>query len=49
MHTVAHLEERGIRDPYLWKLQHMVAQRILTLAQENPDALDARGLAGERK
>ncbi len=28
LHTVAHLEERGIRDPYLWKLQHMVAQLI---------------------
>lgn len=28
LHTVAHLEERGIHDPYLWKLQHMVAQLI---------------------
>jgi cation transport protein ChaC len=28
MHTVAHLEERGIHDPYLWKLQQMVARLI---------------------
>lgn len=28
LHTVAHLEERGIHDPYLWKLQQMVAQLI---------------------
>lgn len=28
MHTVAHLEERGIHDPYLWKLQRLVAERI---------------------
>lgn len=28
MHTVAHLEELGIRDRYLWRLQEMVAQRI---------------------
>ena len=49
MHTVAHLEERGIRDPYLWKLQHMVAQRILAAAQENPGALDTPSLANEKK
>ncbi len=28
MHTVAHLEERGIHDPYLWKLQRLVAENI---------------------
>jgi len=28
MHTVAHLEALGIHDPYLWKLQAMVAERI---------------------
>jgi cation transport protein ChaC len=28
MHTVAHLEELGIHDRYLWRLQEMVAQRI---------------------
>ena len=26
--TVRHLEELGIRDRYLWRLQHMVAERI---------------------
>jgi cation transport protein ChaC len=29
LHTVAHLEERGIHDPYLWRLQRMVAERIV--------------------
>jgi cation transport regulator ChaC len=28
METVAHLEELGIRDARLWRLQHMVADRI---------------------
>jgi cation transport protein ChaC len=28
METVAHLEELGIRDQRLWRLQHMVADRI---------------------
>jgi cation transport protein ChaC len=32
MHTVAHLEELGIHDRYLWKLQELVAQRIKTAA-----------------
>jgi len=32
LHTVAHLEERGIHDPYLWKLQRMVAQLIESAA-----------------
>lgn len=27
-HTVCRLEERGIHDRYLWRLQHLVAQRI---------------------
>ncbi len=26
--TVAHLEARGIHDPYLWRLQEMVAERL---------------------
>lgn len=26
--TVAHLEEMGIHDPHLWRLQHLVADRI---------------------
>ncbi len=26
--TVAHLEQLGIHDPHLWRLQHMVAERI---------------------
>jgi glutathione-specific gamma-glutamylcyclotransferase len=28
LHTVAHLEARGIHDPYLWKLQRLVAELI---------------------
>lgn len=32
MHTVAHLEDLGIHDRYLWRLQEMVAQRIKTVA-----------------
>ena len=28
MHTVAHLEDLGIHDRYLWRLQEMVAERI---------------------
>jgi cation transport protein ChaC len=28
METVAHLEELGIRDRHLWRLQHKVADRI---------------------
>lgn len=28
MHTVAHLEDLGIHDRYLWRLQEMVAARI---------------------
>lgn len=26
--TVSHLEELGIHDPHLWRLQHLVAERI---------------------
>ncbi len=26
--TVYHLEQMGIRDPHLWRLQHLVAERI---------------------
>lgn len=26
--TVAHLEQMGIHDPHLWRLQHLVAERI---------------------
>ena len=33
MHTVAHLEDIGIHDRYLWRLQEMVAQRIKAAAQ----------------
>ncbi len=32
LHTVSHLEERGIHDPYLWKLQQMVGQLIVACA-----------------
>ena len=32
-HTVAHLEEAGIRDAYLWTLQHLVAERIAGRSQ----------------
>ena len=32
MHTVAHLEDLGIHDRYLWKLQELVAQRIRATA-----------------
>jgi glutathione-specific gamma-glutamylcyclotransferase len=32
MHTVAHLEDLGIHDRYLWKLQELVAQRIKATA-----------------
>ena len=28
--TITHLAERGIHDPYLWKLQDLVAQRLET-------------------
>ncbi len=28
LHTTSHLEARGIRDSLLWKLQHLVAERI---------------------
>lgn len=31
--TVAHLEGRGIRDRYLWRLQRLVADRIASLYQ----------------
>lgn len=43
MNTVAHLEERGIHDPYLWRLQHMVAQRIINASKRG---LDPAGRAG---
>jgi glutathione-specific gamma-glutamylcyclotransferase len=33
MHTVAHLEDLGIHDRYLWRLQEMVAQRIKAMHQ----------------
>lgn len=29
--TVQHLEDRGIHDRYLWRLQHLVADRIVAL------------------
>lgn len=36
LHTVAHLEERGIHDPYLWKLQRMVGQLIESASTNAP-------------
>jgi cation transport regulator ChaC len=30
--TVAHLEERGIRDANLWRLQALVAERLKTMS-----------------
>jgi glutathione-specific gamma-glutamylcyclotransferase len=33
MHTVAHLEDLGIHDRYLWQLQEMVAERIKAAAK----------------
>ncbi|HEY1382131.1 MAG TPA: gamma-glutamylcyclotransferase [Dongiaceae bacterium] len=33
MQTVAHLEDLGIHDRYLWRLQEMVAQRIKAAAK----------------
>ena len=32
MHTVAHLEDLGIHDRYLWRLQELVAERIKVAA-----------------
>ncbi len=26
--TVEHLDQMGIHDPHLWRLQHLVAERI---------------------
>lgn len=42
MHTVAHLEDLGIHDRYLWRLQELVAERIRSAAkdQERPIAAD---------
>lgn len=34
--TVLHLEEMGIRDRYLWRLQHMVAAEIAALCGRGP-------------
>ena len=33
MHTVAHLEDLGIHDRYLWRLQELVAERIKAAAK----------------
>lgn len=33
MHTVAHLEDLGIHDRYLWRLQELVAERIKAAAE----------------
>lgn len=35
-HTVRHLEEKGIRDRNLWKLQELVAAEIAALHQDIP-------------
>ena len=34
MHTVAHLEDLGIHDRYLWRLQELVAERIKAAAKD---------------
>jgi glutathione-specific gamma-glutamylcyclotransferase len=31
--TVSHLEDRGIRDAYLWRMQELVAERIERAAE----------------
>ena len=38
LNTVEHLEALGIHDPYLWRLQELVAQRIGQGAQSCPAA-----------
>ena len=35
--TVAHLEEQGIRDRNLWRLQALVAERIKPNTSDPPD------------
>ncbi|RJF96736.1 gamma-glutamylcyclotransferase [Noviherbaspirillum cavernae] len=34
--TVSHLEERGIHDRYLWRLQQLVAERLAGATSEDP-------------
>ena len=36
--TVRHLEDRGIHDRYLWRLQELVASRIETVPPAPPAA-----------
>ena len=41
MHTVAHLEDLGIHDRYLWRLQELVAQRIRAAAKDQEPPIAA--------
>ena len=34
--TVAHLEAHGIHDPHLWRLQKLVAARIIATTATQP-------------
>lgn len=45
--TVAHLEDHGIRDRYLWRMQHLVAARIAETWPTPGDAApETRGASG---
>jgi cation transport protein ChaC len=41
MHTVAHLEDLGIHDRYLWQLQELVAKRIRAAAKDRAQSIAA--------
>jgi len=41
MHTVAHLEDLGIHDRYLWQLQELVAKRIKAAAKDREQSIAA--------
>ena len=45
--TVAHLEARGIRDRYLWRMQELVAARIAVTWPEVSQAVTTGGAAPE--
>ena len=38
--TVSHLEDRGIHDRYLWKMQELVAERLENPPNRQPDHPD---------
>jgi glutathione-specific gamma-glutamylcyclotransferase len=38
--TVTHLENRGIHDRYLWKMQELVAERLENASSHQPDRAD---------